>query len=282
MDVADRYLDQMIRALCRFDGVDDFIPIAPDPRRSPLKAAAHRAITVLLAAGGLELVRRRPFDAETRRLGRDWPVHADTMIGVRRLENLRDLVRTVIREAVRGDLVETGVWRGGASILMTAALEAYGDQDRRVWCADSFAGLPPPDLDRYPQDIGMVWHAMAPLQVSLEEVKRNFARYDLLGERVRFLPGWFKDTLPGAPVEHIALLRLDGDLYASTMDALTALYDRVSPGGFVIADDYGIVEDTCRRAVDDFRAARGIVAPLQDIDGWGVFWRKDDGSAEPA
>jgi hypothetical protein len=74
------------------------------------------------------------------------------------------------------------------------------------------------------------------------------------------------------------VLRLDGDMYESTMDALTALYDKVSAGGFVIVDDYGCIEG-CRRAVYDFRNARGIVDPIVDIDGWGVFWRK---SGEPA
>ena len=272
-NIADRYLAQMIRTLARFDGVDDFVPAGPRPPASPLKRLVTRTLISFLRSRGLEVMRRIPFDATARSLGRDWPIHADTMIGIKRLENIRDLVKAIIAERVPGDLVETGVWRGGGSIMMRAALETYGDADRTVWCANLFEGLPPPDLQRYPQDAGTTWHTEPVLAVSLETVKENFAKYGLLDERVRFLKGWFKDTLPTAPIETIAILRLDGDHYSSTMDALNALYKKVSPGGFVIVDDYKIPEDTCRRAVDDFRAAHGVTDPLVDVDGFAAYWR---------
>ena len=123
-------------------------------------------------------------------------------------------------------------------------------------------------------------HTFEELAVSLDEVKANFAKYGLLDNRVVFLKGWFKDTLRAAPIEQLAVLRLDGDMYESTMDALTALYDKVSRGGFVIVDDYGCI-DGCRRAVHDFRDARGIDDPIVDIDGWGVYWRKSGEAAVP-
>ena len=220
----------------------------------------------------------RPFDPSLRETGRDWPRQAHTMIGRARLTNLRELVETAIREGVPGDLIETGVWRGGACILMRAALEAFGDRERRVFVADSFEGLPPPDVETYPADLGDKHHTIEELAVSLDEVKANFAKYGLLDDRVVFLKGWFKDTLRAAPIERLAVLRLDGDMYESTTDALTALYDKVSAGGFVIIDDYGCF-DACRRAVHDFRDARGIADTIVDIDGWGVYWRK---SVEPA
>src|SRR5262249_7246717 len=157
----------------------------------------------------------------------------------------------VITHEVPGDFIETGIWRGGACIMLRAVLAAYDVTDRIVWCADSFEGLPPPDAEKYPADAGDRHHTFAPLAVSLEEVKSNFERYGLLDERVKFLKGWFKDTLPSAPIGKLALLRLDGDMYESTMDALVALYDKVVPGGAVIVDDYGAVEG-CRRAVSDF------------------------------
>ena len=134
-------------------------------------------------------------------------------------------------------------------------------------------GLPPPDAETYPADLGDKHHTIEELAVSLDEVKANFAKYGLLDDRVVFLKGWFKDTLRAAPIERLAVLRLDGDMYESTTDALTALYDKVSPGGFVIIDDYGCIE-ACRRAVHDFRDARGIADKIVDIDGWGVYWRK--------
>ena len=202
------------------------------------------------------------------------------MIGRARLRNLRDLVATAISEGVPGDLIETGVWRGGACILMRAALEAFGDLGRRVFVADSSEGLPAPDAQAYPADLGDKHHTIEELSISLDEVKANFAKYGLLDNRVVFLKGWFKDTLRAAPIERLAVLRLDGDMYESTTDALTALYDKVSPGGFVIVDDYGCIE-ACRRAVHDFRDARGIVDPIVDIDGWGVYWRKSLEAAVP-
>lgn len=274
MGLAELYLAQMIRTLTKFDGDDDIIRTRFGAQSSPLKRYLGNIITSFFDRRGIELVHRVRFDPEKRLLGRDWPLQADTMIGVKRMENICNCVKEVVEAQIPGDLVETGVWRGGASILMRAALEAYGDQERRVWCADSFEGLPAPDLNRYPQDQGMFWHTCPELSVSLEQVRANFEKYGLLDQRVVFLKGWFKDTLPTAPIERISILRLDGDLYASTMDSLDNLYPKVSPGGFIIVDDYGIPEDTCRRAIQDFRAARNISAPIVDIDGWGVFWRR--------
>jgi hypothetical protein len=211
------------------------------------------------------------FDLKNRLLGRDWPLRAHSMIGKARMENLCAAMEYVLRENIPGDFIETGIWRGGACILMRAVLAAYGVTDRIVWCADSFEGLPAPNAAMYPADAGDEHHTYAPLAVSLDEVKANFAHYGLLDDRVRFLKGWFKDTLPDAPIDKLAILRLDGDMYESTMDGLSALYAKVSPGGVVIVDDYGAVA-ACKQAVADFRQAQGIVEPIRDIDGVGAFW----------
>jgi O-methyltransferase len=221
-----------------------------------------------LASQGL----RKPFDAEAREQGLDWPATAQSMIGHRRMLNVQTLAEQVIHERVPGDFIETGVWRGGACIMMRAVLRAHGVLDRRVWVADSFAGLPQPSPERYPLDAGDTHFRMPELAISMTEVQRNFERYGLLDDRVCFLRGWFKDTLPTAPTGPLALMRLDGDMYESTIDALDALFHRLSPGGFVIIDDYGYVE-SCRAAVDDFRARHGIVDPVQTIDRFGVYWR---------
>lgn len=213
------------------------------------------------------------FNPTLRAKGRDWPTKAHTMIGFERLRNIRELMSHVVGDQIPGDFVETGVWRGGACIYMRAVLKVFNVVDRKVWVADSFEGLPKPDAERYPsQDVGDVHHTYKALAVSLEEVQENFRKYDLLDEQVQFLKGWFKDTLPGAPIERIAVLRLDGDMYASTMDALQALGHKVSAGGFIIVDDYGAVEG-CRRAIADYRQEKGITAPIQNIDGIGAFWR---------
>ena len=216
---------------------------------------------------------RRRFEAGNREQGLDWPSVAHSMIGERRIRSLRDLCERAIREHVPGDFIETGVWRGGACILMRAVLAAYGETGRQVWCADSFAGLPPPEAERFPADAGDTLYTYPELAVPLERVRANFAAYGLLDDQVRFVEGYFETTLPGLAGERFALLRLDGDMYASTICALENLYDGVSDGGFVVVDDYGAIE-ACREAVEDFRRARGIDEPLNPIDWTGVWWRK--------
>ena len=195
-----------------------------------------------------------------------------TMIGRKRLDNLERCLDQVRADGIAGDLAETGAWRGGACIFMQGYLAAWEMSGRKVWVADSFEGLPAPSLA---QDSGFDFSAgkMPILAVSIDEVRDNFSRYGLLDEGVQFLKGWFSDTLPTAPIEKLALLRLDGDLYESTMDALNALYRKVVPGGFVIVDDYGDFEP-CRRAVHEFRDTHGVTEPIEDIDWTGKFWRK--------
>ncbi|MFM0081577.1 macrocin O-methyltransferase [Paraburkholderia sediminicola] len=191
------------------------------------------------------------------------------------LDNVVELARVVIDERVPGDFIETGVWRGGVTILMRAALTAFGGSGRSVWVADSFAGLPAPDPATDLRDA--IWHhlmrAVGLLRSDLATVREAFARAGLLDRRVRFLPGWFADTLPDAPIERLALMRLDGDWYESTRVALDALYPRLSPGGFVIVDDYGLPTG-CARAVDEYRATHRIDAPLTRVNTQAVYWRK--------
>ncbi|NDH95935.1 MAG: macrocin O-methyltransferase [Actinobacteria bacterium] len=198
---------------------------------------------------------------------------AETMVGRRRLANVRSAVETVLEDGVPGDLIETGVWRGGVTILMRGILEAWGDTERQVWVADSFEGLPAPNVEEYPDDAGHDMSGVSTLMVGAEQVRANFERYGLLDDQVSFLEGWFADTLPTAPINQLAVLRLDGDLYESTMDALVPLYDKVSPGGFVIVDDYGAWEP-CRKAVDEFRHRHDITDPIIEVDWTGVYWRK--------
>jgi len=232
-----------------------------------------RLISGMFAPAGVRLVKDNPFDPRVRALGQDHPPTAHTMVGLKRLDNLQHCIETALKDGVPGDLIETGAWRGGACIFMRAVLMIHGVQDRTVWVADSFEGLPPPDPGHYPADAGDEHHLNPRLQVTLEDVKANFEKYGLLDDRVRFLKGWFKDTLPSAPIERLAVLRLDGDMYESTWQALEALYPRLSPGGFVIVDDYSAVEG-CRKAVDDFRKSRGILDPVEPIDPMAVYWRR--------
>ena len=111
------------------------------------------------------------------------------------------------------------------------------------------------------------------LSVSIDEVRDAFKRFSLLDEQVRFVKGWFSTSLKKVSSEKLAILRIDADLYESTMDVLHALYDKVSSGGWVIIDDYSILPP-CRAAVDEFRAAHGIDSPIETIDAHAVCWRR--------
>lgn len=196
-----------------------------------------------------------------------------SMIGRARLNSLHQCLDLVRQENIPGDLIECGVWRGGACIFMAGYLEAYSIPGRRVYVADSFEGLPKPSS---PFDAGLdlSQDGFPELAVSLFEVQENFAVYGLDGPKVHYLKGWFKDTLPTLSVQQFSLLRLDGDLYESTMDILENLYDKVAPGGIVIVDDYGAIE-VCRQAVDAFFSSRGLPLPaLEMIDWTGAWFRK--------
>jgi O-methyltransferase len=238
-----------------------------------LYRSLYSIVRRLLATRGLELVRLKSSDPEeylesgseaTNRVE-----DAETMIGTRQLDNLQFSITDVLRRNVPGDLLEAGVWRGGASIFMRAVLEAYGDETRRVWLADSFAGLPPLD----PATDTFEWKP-GDMAVSVEQVRDNFARYGLLDEQVRFLKGFFADTLPDAPIERLSILRVDADLFASTRDVLHHLYPRLAVGGYAIFDDYQNLPD-CRRAIDSYREAHTITEPIYRIDRRAVYWRKE-------
>jgi hypothetical protein len=268
---ADLYLDLLARCLTRDLYLDEETRDV-DLRQWPGGEPAE--LRDQLRQQGWRVV-RRGADRATRAVGSDWPPHAETMVGRARLANVRELTQTALADGVPGDLVETGVWRGGTSIYLRAVLAAAGDTARTVWACDSFEGLPEADAERFPMDVPLRLHEHAQLAVGLDRVKANFDRYGLLDDQVRFVPGWFRDTLPklATELDAIAVLRLDGDMYESTIDALTHLEPLVSPGGFVIVDDYNGIE-ACRQAVTDYRAAHDITADLHPVDWTAVWWRR--------
>ena len=268
---AERYLDLLKHALAftlwpePLEPIDRFNADRPFLKRTAV-SLARRAAGLL----GYQLARELKPTWQERRDGCIWPYYADTMMGLTRLDHLQHCVETVLREGIPGDLIETGVWRGGGCILMRGVLAAYDVADRKVFVADSFCGFPAieaaQDAGDEPERFGSY------IAVSESAVRDNFRRYGLLDDQVVFLSGWFKDTLTSAPIEKLALLRLDADMYGSTMDALTALYPKLAPGGFCILDDYGAIE-ACKQAATDYRTAHGITADIHRIDWTGAYWR---------
>jgi O-methyltransferase len=230
----------------------------------------RRSKIIVLRSDGLSTKERQ----EKREKGLDWPLmQAQTMIGIKRLNNIHELLEDVIDRGIEGDVIETGVWRGGASIFMRAVLKANVITDKKVWVCDSFEGLPIPEPDKYPWDKSDAHHTFNFLAVSKENVAANFEKYDLLDDQVCFVKGYFEDTLTQIPAENFCLIRLDGDMYSSTIVALEQLYPKLSSGGYIIIDDFNL--GPCVEAVNDYRKANDITALITDVDGSGAYWCKD-------
>jgi hypothetical protein len=265
-EARDLYLDLVKRSVLNIPYVDvELNPIQPYGRlRSILLQGFRRA--------GVQLAHVRRGDYAKRIEGRDFSDVSHSMVSMRRLDNVQQCIEVILREEVPGDFIETGVMRGGTVIFMRAVLKAYGVEDRTVFAADSFEGLPAPNVERYPHDVDASWHLRPLTEVGVDFVKRNFERYGLLDSHVQFVKGWFRDSLATAPVERLSLLRLDGDLYESTIDALVPLYPKLSLGGFLIVDDYNL--PACRQAVHDYRTEHHIDDEIIPIDDAGVYWRK--------
>jgi O-methyltransferase len=223
------------------------------------------------AVAGYPLI-SKPFDYDLRQRGYDWPAYAYTMVGRKRLDHLQDCLDTIKKEDISGDLVETGVWRGGVCIFMAGYLKVYGITNRTIWALDSFEGLPRPKPEEFPADKNDMHYKHKELQVSLESVRQNFQIFGLLNEKVKFVKGFFSDTAPKVPVHNIAILRLDGDMYESTMVVLKSLYSKVARGGFVIVDDYAL--KNCKMAIDDFMRENEINEQVSLVDQYSAFWRK--------
>jgi len=271
-EIRQSYLDLMKKVLTYYYWGEEYGPLFIQ-KYSLIKRTLYSSLIKYFSKQKIYLVRQKQFNKSVREEGKDHPTLAYTMIGLKRLSNIQFCVEDILTNDIPGDFIETGIWRGGAVIFMRAALKAYGIKDRRVWGADSFQGLPEPDPKNYPADAGDIHYLWKHLEVTVEQVKANFEQFGLLDDQVCFLEGWFKDTLPTAPIEKLALLRLDGDMYESTMDALVHLYPKLSVGGYIIIDDYGYI-GSCRKAVQDYRSANNILDEIKTIDWSGVYWKK--------
>lgn len=216
----------------------------------------------------------KPLNTKSREGGRDFPYIGVTMTGKERLDNVRTLIQDVVARGIPGDYIETGVWRGGNSIYARGVLRSLGQGNRRSFVCDSFKGLPPGDRSLDKRDKG--WDKRQYLEVSSELVKGHFAETGLLDPGVVFAKGFFNDTMPVLKnhVDKLAIMRLDGDMYESTVDVLYNLYDKLSVGGYVIMDDwFGFPS---RRACEDFFAVHGFQPDMVTIDALSAYWQKTE------
>ncbi len=211
-----------------------------------------------------------------------------TMLSKRRLVTLYQQVAYCERHTVPGALVECGVWKGGATGMMALANLRTGKLRRPIHLFDAFSEICEPDAkvdgEKALSDVSSLTGKSGHDQGALRPLT---GIYDFLGgpgtvedcrellegrigypaEFIHYHVGWFQETLPAdhGAVGPIAVLRLDGDWYASTKVCLEYLFDKVVRGGIVIVDDYGTY-DGCRRAVDEFLEAGSVQAYLGSID----------------
>lgn len=224
-------------------------------------------------------------------------VQNNTMLPYARTAVLYESVAHCERVGVNGSFVECGVWKGGAVGVMAQANLAYGSTPRELHLFDSFTDICEPDPQFDASDIVDETTKLTGERTFSGELVPLTGIYDGLGghgsievcrallvdelrypeTNIHFHPGWFQDTVPAAVSDgdpgEIAILRLDGDYYASTRVCLDGLYDKVASGGFVFIDDYGAYEG-CRKAVHDFFESRGISPFLHYADDICRYWIK--------
>lgn len=199
--------------------------------------------------------------------------NALTMCGEKSIQQLIEALVTIQTEKIPGDFIETGVWRGGLPLIMRAHLHSVADTQRTVWLADSFQGLPHDSTDSKDQLAHTLLKPLGYLKTQRQEVEKAFEFFGLLDHQVKFLEGWFKDTLPSLNKVAFSLVRLDGDYYESTRDAITALYPNLSQGGYLIVDDFNLPLG-CKRAILEYREQNQITEPMVKINRQAVYWRK--------
>jgi O-methyltransferase len=187
------------------------------------------------------------------------------MISARRARTLNRLARTCESEGIPGAIVDCGTFNGGSATMMSS-----GAPTREVWGFDSFEGLPP--AGEHDPDRAAEWEGT--LKASEAKVREAFARF-AHPERLHLVKGWFEDTFPKteAQIDRVAMLHADGDWYDSVLLTLETFYAKVSPGGFVVIDDYRAWEGA-KIATDEYRAAHGIDAPMVEVDNTAVYWQK--------
>jgi len=196
-----------------------------------------------------------------------------TMVELENLDTVKICLEECIKDNIKGDFIETGVWRGGTSIWAHNILKEL-DNTRKVYVYDSFEGCPIPNGALYPVDANDNHYQINHLAVSLERVQENFRLFGEINENTVFVKGWFKDTMPINKIDKLCIMRLDGDLYESTIQVLEALYSKLSSGGFCIIDDFG-PHWGAYQATHDFREKYNITEPIINIPNTSsAYWKK--------
>jgi O-methyltransferase len=191
------------------------------------------------------------------------------------LMHLCSFVRDLHQSGLKGDIVECGSWKGGASALMYKTAHDLG-WSPDIYIYDSFEGFPKPAEENIDgrKAQGIHQGKFDWIKADEADVVEIFKKLGLYSEKVHIIKGWFCDTTPSSPVRQIALLHCDGDLYQSTKDTLDSLYAKVVSGGYIVSNDYGEIWIGAKKAVDECIAAHCPGVTIHSIPGGGAFFRK--------
>ncbi len=208
-----------------------------------------------------------------------------SLVGSAGLSQTYNLVARVIKDNLKGDLVECGVAQGGCSALMALRAFENNENGRKIWLFDSFEGLPEPGAGDFLKGIKSAGSFIRPLKKGsclgtyTEVEKLFFSKFKINKKNVRMIKGWFQNTLPEYKnkIDKISLLRIDADWYEPTKCCLDNLYDNVIDKGFIVIDDYG----TCfgaKKALDEFLEKKNLFVELVHDGRGGCYFQKP---AEP-
>jgi O-methyltransferase len=215
-----------------------------------------------------------PVNSEFRQQGLDWPLFGMTMTGRIRMATMKTIVEEVISNQIPGDVIETGVWRGGLSIFMRGILIASNESHRKSYVCDSFAGLPSSQLK---DDSHLQWDQTPYLEISDEHVMKNFISAGIIDPEIIFVKGFFSHSMKPLSqlITQLSILRLDGDMYESTVDVLYHLYDKLSIGGYVYIDDYS-PHFPARAACEHFFQVHDFLPKIIEPDSLSGYWKKTE------
>jgi O-methyltransferase len=243
-------------------------------------AKVKTAIRNCLRASGLDIVRVRsrekeyPLDFREDEVDIIREVRPWTRTSAERIYALIQAVRYVKTNAIKGAIVECGVWKGGSMAAVARTLLQVQGAERDLYLFDTFQGMTEPsseDIDYSGNQASDLLQEKPSFKCSgapLEFVKKVLYATGYPKERIHFIRGRVEETVPSSAPDSISLLRLDTDWYESTRHELVHLFPRISTGGVIIIDDYGHWRG-CRKACDEYFAQNGIPILLNRTDYTG-------------